>query len=176
MESATATTPSQCPLSTSTGGSALGAPVTFGGVAGSLPSGVSFTDTSFLNLFIQQFAPGLQLSFVLGVTSNDDLGGIPDGFDILLLDSSGVPLPTLAPVGDLFVSSSLGSSGLMFTAYGSDPTRTLSVGDAVNVPPPSLTPAESPEPAASCLIGAALVALGLLKKVRRPPNPPPVIP
>jgi hypothetical protein len=68
-------------------------------------------------------APGLELSFSLGVTSNDDASGIPDGLTFFILDNSGVALPTLAPVGDYFLSAALGSGGPIFDTYGSDPNR-----------------------------------------------------
>src|ERR1700680_1459779 len=42
------------------GGSSLGSPVVFGGASGSLETGVTMTDSSFLSLFTEQFAPGLQ--------------------------------------------------------------------------------------------------------------------
>ena len=67
--------------------------------------------------FDEQFAPGLQLSFTLDLTSNDDSDGIPDGFTFYVLDNSGAPLPTLAPGGgDYFLTAALGSSGAVLEA------------------------------------------------------------
>src|ERR1035437_1392816 len=83
------------------GGSALGSPIVFGGASGSLENGISITDTSVISFFEEGFNPGLQLSFSLDLTLNDDSGGTPDRFTFFLLDSSQVPLPTLAPFGDL---------------------------------------------------------------------------
>lgn len=143
------------------GGSALGSPVVFGGATGSLETGVSITDTSFVNIFSEQFAPGLELSFSLGLTSNDDSGGTPDGFTFFLLDNSGVPLPTLAPIGDYFFTAAFGSSGPVFNAYGSDPSR----APYVSIPAPTITPAGSvPEPSTIYLLGGALLAMAVLRR------------
>src|SRR5207247_2002888 len=80
------------------GGSSLGSPVVFGGASGSLGTAVTIIDNSFLSLFTEQFAPGLQLSFSLGLTTNDDVSGTPDRLTFSILDNSGIPLPTLAPL------------------------------------------------------------------------------
>jgi hypothetical protein len=150
------------------GGSALGNPLLFGGATGSLETGVSITDSSFTNIFGEQFAPGLELSFSLGLTSNDDSGGIPDGFTFFLLDSSGVPLPTLAPSGDYFLTAGLGSSGPTFNVYASDASRALSVGGPVSIPAPSIDPVSSmPEPESNYLLSAGLIMIGLSKLIVR---------
>jgi hypothetical protein len=82
----------------------------FGGASGSLETSVTIIDNSFLGLFIEQFVPGAQLRFSLGLTANDDAGDIPDRFSFFLLDSSGVALPTLAPSGDYFFGADLHST------------------------------------------------------------------
>ena len=122
------------------------------------------TDSSFVNIFSEQFAPGLELSFTLGLTSNNDLGGTPDGFTFFLLDKFGFPIPTLAPVGDYFFTAALSSSGPAFSAYGSDPNRPLSVGPPVSIPAPTIIPVGSvPEPRSMFPLGAVLIAAGLAK-------------
>ncbi len=136
------------------GGSALGSPVVFGGASGSLETGVTIADTSFLNLFSEQVSPGLDLSFVLGLTANDDSDGIPDRLTFFLVDGNGVPVPTLAPFADYFLGVDLGSAGPVFDVYGSDPSRSLSVGGPVLISAPSI--AVSPEPDAALLLGIAL--------------------
>jgi hypothetical protein len=146
------------------GGSALGSPAVFGGATGSLETGVTITDSSFVSIFSEQFVPGLQLSFSLGLTSNDDLGGTPDGFTFFVLDNSGVPLPTLAPVGDYFLTAGLGSRGPTFSVYGSDPSRAPSVGDPVSIPPPTVSASSVPEPGTFYLSG---VLAGVLIVIRR---------
>jgi hypothetical protein len=150
------------------GGSPLGGPVVFGGATGSLETGVSITDTSFVSVFSEQFAPGLELSFSLGLTNNNDSGGTPDGFTFFVLDNSGVPLPTLAPVGDYFLTAALGSSGPVFSAYGSDPSRAPSVGNPVSISAPTITPVSSiPEPSTTYILGGALVGMGALRRCTR---------
>ena len=146
------------------GGSALGSPFTFGGVSGSLENGVTITDTSFLNVFSEQFTPGLQLSFSVDMTSNDDLGGIPDGLTLYILDSSGVPLPTLAPFGDYFLGADISSSGPNFSLYGSDPSRAPSDGNPVTIAAPTITPMSTvPEPSSISLVCAPLVGIVLIR-------------
>src|SRR4051812_14509523 len=63
---------------TFSGGSALGSPLVFGGANGSLATGITITDNSFVNFLVEQFAPGLHLGFSLTVTSNNDAGETPD--------------------------------------------------------------------------------------------------
>jgi hypothetical protein len=148
------------------GGSALGDPLVFGGASGALETGVSITDTSFLSLFYEQFSPGLELSFTLNLTSNDDADGIPDGLALFVLDNSGAPLPTLAPGGgDYFLTAALGSGGAVFNAYGSDPSQAPSAGgDPVSIPAPDVTPESSvPEPSTMCLLGSALAMIVVLR-------------
>jgi hypothetical protein len=142
------------------GGSALGGPVVFGGASGSLETGVTMTDNSFLSLFSEQFAPGLKLSFSLDLTSNDDAGGTPDRFSFFVLDNSGVALPTLAPAGDYFIGADLGSAGPIFDAWGSDPSRPPSVGNPVTIPAPTITAVSSvSEPSTIYLLGSALAMM-----------------
>ena len=149
------------------GGSALGSPLVFGGASGSLETSVTITDSSFLSLFAEQFAPGLQLSFTLDLTSNDDAGGTPDRLTFYILDSFGIPLPTLAPAGDYFLGVDLGSAGPAFDVWGSDPSRAPSVGDPVSIPAPTVIPESSvPEPSTIYLLGGALAMMVVLG--RRP--------
>lgn len=146
------------------GGSALGSPLVFGGASGSLETVVAITDSSFLSFFAEQFAPGLQLSFSLDLTLNDDGGGTPDRFTFFVLDSSQVPLPTLAPSGDYFFGADISSTGPIFDAYGSDPSRALSVGNPVSIAAPTITSVNSvPEPSAIYLVGGALAMMVVLR-------------
>jgi len=134
------------------GGSALGSPIVLGGASGSLETGVTITDSSFLSFSSEGFVPGSQLSFSVSVTLNDDAGGIPDRLTFSIVDYFGVPVPTLAPVGDYFMGVDLRSTGPVFDAYGSDPSRSLSVGGPVSIPTPTLAEVGSPS-----LSGAASV-------------------
>jgi hypothetical protein len=150
------------------GGSALGNPLLFGGTSGSLETGVTITDTSFLSIFAEQFAPGLDLSFTLDLTGNDDADGIPDRFIFYVLDSSGVALPTLAPAGDYFLGADLGSAGPVFDVWASDPSRAPSVGNPVSIPAPTVTSvSSSPEPSTMYDLGGALIAVATLRKRSR---------
>jgi hypothetical protein len=153
------------------GGSALGNPIVFGGATGSLETGATITDSSFFSFIVEQFAPGLQLSFLLGLTSNDDAGGIPDRFSFSILDSSGVPLPTLAPFGDYFFGANLYSTGPIFDAYGSDPSRAPSVGNPVSISVPTITSQTAvPEPSTPFLFAGGLALLAALKHRRVSPR------
>jgi hypothetical protein len=146
------------------GGSALGNPLVFGGASGSLETGITITDSSFFSFALEQFAPGLQLNFLLDLTLNDDSGGIPDRFSLSLLDSSGVALPTLAPSGDYFFGADIYSTGAIIDAYGSDMSRSLSVGGPVSIPVPTITSVSSvPEPSTIYLLGGALAMTGVLR-------------
>lgn len=149
------------------GGSGLGGQVLVGGVAGSLETGVTITDSSFANLFYEQFAPGLQLSFSLDLTSNDDVDGIPDGLSLFILDNVGNPLPTLAPDGtNYFLSAALGSSGAVFSLYGSDPSQSPSAGgNPVSISAPTVSPVSSPEPKPLWLLGGALALLIVVRRL-----------
>ena len=74
------------------GGMALGNPFVFGGAAGSLETGITVTDSSFFNYFLEGFSAGNQLDFTLTLTSNDDLTGTPDRLVFyLILTPLGIP-------------------------------------------------------------------------------------
>src|SRR5688572_26247632 len=64
-----------------------------GGVTGDLMAGLTLTDSSFFNFFLQSFTPGAFLSFAVSMTTNlnaDPLSA-PDLFPFSLLDPSLVP-------------------------------------------------------------------------------------
>jgi len=146
------------------GGSALGGPFVFGGASGAIETGVTITDNTFLSLFEEPFVAGFQLSFTLDLTSNDDASGIPDRFTFFVLDSSGVPLPTLAPSGDYFFGADLHSTGPIFDAYGGDSSRAPSVGSPVSISAPTITLVNSvPEPSTLWLLAGGLATLVVLK-------------
>ena len=148
------------------GGSALGSPLVFGGASGSLETGITITDSTFLSLFIEQFVPGLQLSFTLRLTSNDDAGGTPDRLTFFLLDNSGVALPTLAPFGDYLFGVDLHSTGAIFDAYGTDPTRAPTVGNPISMSAPVIHAASVPEPGTLALLGLGLSTVAWRRRRR----------
>jgi hypothetical protein len=120
------------------GGSSLGGPELFGGATGSLETGVTLTDSSFLSLLSEQFTPGNQLSFSVTWTSNDDVGFYPDRLTFYIFESSGVPLRTLAPAADYFFGIDLSSTNPIVSVYGSDPSRPPTVGNPISIGPPTV--------------------------------------
>lgn len=119
-------------------GGPFSAPTLVGGAAGSLETGVTIVDNPFASWFFEQFVPGDQLSFSLALTSNDEGGFSPDRLTFYIFDNSGVPLPTLAPAGDVFFAIDLGSAHPILSAFGSDPSRAPTVGTPVSVAAPSI--------------------------------------
>jgi hypothetical protein len=138
-------------------GTALGGPVLLGGAGGSLETGVTLIDTSLLSLFAEPFAPGAMLSFALDFTTADDAGGIPDRLTISILDNSGVPIPTLAPIGDFLLGADITSSGPVIQAFGSDPTRALAIGGPVRIVTPEIS--SIPEPGTFSIVGVCLAVI-----------------
>jgi hypothetical protein len=137
------------------GGAALGNPFVFGGVAGSLETGIAITDSSFFNFFLEGFSAGNQLNFLLTLTPNDDLTGTPDRLVFYLIDAFGNPIPTLAPYGDYFWGVDIHSTGPVFDAYASDTSRT-----SISIPAPIIS---VPEPGMISLLGAS-TALAALRR------------
>jgi hypothetical protein len=149
------------------GGTEVGTPLLFGGASGSLSQGVSITDDFFFNLFEEEFSPGAQLSFNLLLTSNDDEGGTPDRLTLLILDDSGIPLPTLAPVGDYLIGADFGSSGPTLDLYGTDPNRSPSSGSPLTIPTPTVAALNPvPEPPTLVLVGGTTVTILLSIRLR----------
>jgi hypothetical protein len=145
------------------GGIALGSPFIFGGASGSLETGITLTDNSFLGIFGEQFVPGANLDFSIDFTGNDDESGIPDRFTLYILDSSGAPLPTLAPFGDYFLGADISSSGPVIDVWGGDRNRVPSVGDPISMNSPSLT--ATPEPATLWMLAGGLTLTLLISSV-----------
>jgi hypothetical protein len=112
-------------------GYALGNPTLLGNVAGDLSAGVT--------------APGNQLHFRLILTDQDDPLAFPDRLTLLILDSFGSPLPTLAPAGDFFLAVDLGAAGPVVEAFASDTSRFPTVGEPISIAAPAVTVV--PEPA-----------------------------
>lgn len=73
-------------------------------VTGTLPGAVVLTDTAFITELLQPITLGATLDFTVVLTRNffdtpPDSNLNPDNFSFLLLDSSGLPLPTTEPFG-----------------------------------------------------------------------------
>ncbi len=146
-------------------GGAAGSPILNGGASGDLSSVVLLTDTAFFNDFQQMFTPGGTLSFH-AVVNTVQVGDTPDQFSFTILDSSGMPIPTLAPAGmDIFLT--VDPSG--WNAFGSDVSRTTTAGGTVvNLGSPAVTASSAtPEPGTPLLLGGGLIALTTFLRRRR---------
>jgi hypothetical protein len=129
---------------------------TQGGATGDLGSGVTLTDSSFLNLFGQSFTAGTSLSFVLNLTTNVDAGGTPDQFALMLVDPSGTLLPSSDPFGSL-LSVNLDSANPLFQNFNPDLVAVT----------PAETPAPVPEPASLLLLGSGLASMSAWRRRSR---------
>lgn len=150
------------------GGSPSGTPVFAGGASGSLDSSISLVDNSFLNIFTQQFVPGLSLAFRVTLTTNVDAGGIPDQFSFSILDSSGAALPTrgLGMVGiDSFITIDIDSDTPQARAFAADMFRFPEAGGpAIDLAAPSVQVV--PEPQTWILLSGALISLAAMRRRR----------
>jgi hypothetical protein len=129
---------------------------TQGGVTGNLGSGLTLTDSSFLNLFGQSFTAGMSLSFALNLTTNVDAGGTPDQFALMLVDPSGTLLPSSDPFGSL-LSINLDSANPLFQNFNPDLVTVT----------PAETPAPVPEPASLLLLGSGLASMSAWRRRSR---------
>jgi hypothetical protein len=148
------------------GGAAVGNSTLTGGATGNLTSGVSLTDSSFFNQFIQGFTPGSALSFRLSLSTNVDSGGTPDEFSFAILDHTGTEIPTLASFFDVFVQIDIDSANPIVRTFATDTSRTPEGGGgSINIAAPTATPVSSiPEPTMLTLTISGLVALFAWKR------------
>lgn len=116
-------------------GNALGNPFLVGGASGDLTSTVTITNNSVLSLFVQTFTPGDELSFRVSLTAGQGQRSSPTRLTFFIVDSSGTPLPTLAPAGDFFIGIDLTSEDPSPDVYGSDLSRPPFTGNAISIPP-----------------------------------------
>jgi hypothetical protein len=121
---------------------------TGGGITGDMTSGVSITDSIFLNTFAQFFAAGTSISFVLDLTTNVDAGLTPDQFGFQILDPDGNPIPTSDLTGD---------DNLLVINIDSSSPAIVTYSDLVTVTPVGAV--ATPEPSALPLLGAGLLIL-----------------
>jgi hypothetical protein len=146
------------------GGSAAGSPSVFGGATGNLSSGITLTDSSFLNALAQPFNPGSTLGFRLQTTTNVDGGGTPDEFSFSILDSTGAQIPTNGFV-DAFLILDIDSNPTP-QIFSSDPSRPpQGGGGGITMAAPLVTIA-TPEPGTFILIICG-TSFSLFKKRRR---------
>jgi hypothetical protein len=119
-------------------GKALKVPFLVGGASGDLTSAVTITNSSVLSLFVETFTPGEELSFQVSLTAGQSKGGFPTRLTVFILDASGTPLATLAPVGDFFIGIDLTSEDPSPEVYASDPSRPPPAGNPISIPAPEI--------------------------------------
>ena len=111
------------------GGSAVGNPITEGGVTGSLTTGVVITDSDFFNSFYEEFTPGALLSFMLEIMTQVD-AITPDQFSfaILFLDAlmDPVEIPTFGPANAL-LTIDIAAPNLIVQTFASNPAEFPSI-------------------------------------------------
>lgn len=151
------------------GGAPAGSPVLSGGASGILTTAVSLTDSSFLNVFTQEFIPGSLLSFKLTLTTNESPGPQPDQFSFAILDSSGFELPYASPFNaalaiDIFPI-------LQVQSYPTDPSAPpFGGGDGIRMAAPHISSDEIPEPS-TAITGIALALGCWFLHIRLPGSP-----
>ena len=90
-----------------------------GGFAGSLGTGASLFDSSFLNVFVSSFLPGASLTFRVDIVYSV-AGPVPDQWSLALLRGDGSAVTTQDPSGaDALLSVDLGSGPLVFQTFAS---------------------------------------------------------
>jgi hypothetical protein len=92
------------------------------------------------------------LNFTVTITNDVGDGPIPDGFAFYILDNSGRPIPTVSPGSDYLIALTLGVSGGVPLAFGSDVSRAPSVGDPISIPAPTLTLADAIPPTTTAIV------------------------
>jgi hypothetical protein len=120
-------------------GGPLGSSVSFGGATGDLRTSVTITNTSVLNVFSESFSPGKEVSFDLLLSGGRPvIDAFPSRLAIFILDRSGTPLPTLAPVGNYLLGVDLTPEDPIGQGFGSNPTTPPYIGTAVSIPTPEI--------------------------------------
>lgn len=142
------------------GGKLLGSPGLFGGSSGSLDTQVTLSDSAFLNLYSQSFSAGTVLRLQLLITTSPEGDPTPDGITLHIIDASGIPLATLSPSGDFFLGLDIASDHDRIDVFGTDTSRSPSVGGPVSVAAPTIQFAAKPVKIAERSLLAALPSTG----------------
>jgi hypothetical protein len=144
-------------------GAATGTATAGGGGAGSLVSGITLTDTGFVNELFQSFTPGNALTFNVALTGNADAGPTPDEFSFAVLDSSLAEIPTTG-TGALLIAD--------ITPLGIAPQTFAGTGPYAALSAPT-TAAAVPELGTRPLFGLGLAAglFGLCRRTRKAAPP-----
>lgn len=146
------------------GGSALGGGIAVGGASGSLLTGVTLHDTSFLNEYLEDFQPGSLLKFDVSVTNVFDPSGIPDLFTMAILDSSGFELPTTGFANEFLAISLEGGTAPVVTTAGSAPGSEFQIAAPSVQPGQPVTPVPEPSSWVLLLTGTALTGVWRLRQ------------
>lgn len=129
----------------------LGAFTTTGAVSGTLvPGPMTLSNSAFLSEFSQGLTYGSTMSFVLTLTTNSSMGGIPDEFSFFLENSKGTPFSTSDPTG--------ADSAFVIDITGNPLDPLVFMSDFFTV---TVTPVPMPEPSAVGLTSSSLIILAL---------------
>ncbi len=147
------------------GGGLSGAPATTGGATGDLTTGVTITDTDFINSFTQAFDPGDSLSFQLSLTTNADTI-FPDQFSFAVFHTDSVlgliEIPTLS-FSNAFLTVDIDAGALTIETSGSDPT----LPPFIALDAPTVEALAVPEPATLLLLAGAIAGGTLVRSARK---------
>ncbi len=129
-----------------------------GGATGTLvPGPLTLNDSEFFNEWSQQIVFGSKASFVMQLTTNASVGGVPDDFAIYVLNSSGVPYGTTDPTGaGALVNISVDHDNPVIAVYSSSSA-------SVNVSPAATVP----EPSSAILTLSSVLLCGLVRRIAR---------
>jgi hypothetical protein len=116
----------------------LGHPTLFGGTRRNFNAEVTLTNDAPVSFYSQSFYPGRELSFVLSRITGKQSGGPPSRLSVFLLDRSGKPIATLAPIGDFFVGLDLKSKAAKPQIFGSNPAILPYQGGPIRIPVPDV--------------------------------------
>jgi len=119
------------------GAGAIGAASGFGGVSGSIASGITLTDSSQFNEFYQAFGPGSTLSFDLSLTQVVGAGLTPESFSIAILDGTLANIPTTG-LGDTLLQTNIDTTNGLTLNQGSG-TGNFAGLNVTAVPEPTAT-------------------------------------
>jgi len=139
-----------------------------GSVSGNLNSGATLTDSSFFNQLIQGFTPGNALSFQVDLTTNVDVGGVPDEFSFSILDNTGTEIPTLDSAGfDRILFADISSATPALLGFASDTSRNdAASGQPIGLSAPVIT-SPVPEPSALWLLACIFAIFAMQLRSRR---------
>ncbi len=142
------------------GGSASGGGTATVGASGSLATGITLTDSAFLNEYFESFTPGSLLSFQVSTTNVADPGGTPDLFTFAILDSHGDELPTNGSSSEFLDVTLSGGASPVVAAFSSAAGSQFALG----APDVQAAASSVPEPSLFPPVAAAALALVALKR------------